>query len=148
VLYDRFRAEENLAVVLEASCSLLDPNDEFGEVLGGTIHISAVLLPISVPEASQHGPVPVSRLDTATSSAYTGQLILDDPDEGARDSLFCARMAWRHEVYSEGSGQSVWLALACVDAMDQTYRRVGLLKTDSVDWDEDSLPEPQFFTII
>ncbi|KAI9167872.1 hypothetical protein HJFPF1_04012 [Paramyrothecium foliicola] len=151
VVYEECRTTEDLAVILEAQCHQVDSGNEFGEVQGGTIRLSTIILPIDAPKFSRQRITP----DTTTigNGARTDpRLVLDEPEIGDTSEHYFIKMAYRRQVYSSDTDEELWLVVTPVEDANHTYRRVGLLKYDvlveSDHYDEYVAPEPCIITLI
>lgn len=158
VAYDEAMATEELGVVLEAGCDLVREDDEFGEVRGGAVCLSAVAGSISLRRRSEGDSLLAWCLQSEDDGGWRScdgeDLVLDDDDNNelldGKATLTCVKMALRRGVYRTGSDQEIWLVLSAVDEGRRVFRRAGLLRTSVGDVDdlEGQQPEAVVVTIV
>ncbi|CAH0050391.1 unnamed protein product [Clonostachys solani] len=133
IVVDEAMATDDLAVVLDAKCSLVMGAGEFGEVSGGILTLSGVLSHISISYSVQ-GEAVISVMNTEESQIPRETYFKYIPDtEGVQHSgpgLVAIQAVLRRGVYDSERDEEIWFVLRLVEGGAQRYQRVGLLKME------------------
>jgi hypothetical protein len=126
-------ATDDLAVVLDAECSLVMGAGEFGEVSGGILTLSGVLTHISISYSIQ-GEVVISLMNTEESQIPSETYLKYVPDtESVQHSgpgLVAIQAVLRRGVYDSERDEEIWIVLRLAEGSARRYQRVGLLKIE------------------